>query len=115
MYALYFYVFLNIYILEKLFYKMSIHSDDTIYTIGGFHKTTTTSLALPNFTNTNHIDIYNVRISPQKITFTGAFDGKKFIEQVTVQNLGNKKVVIRFGTPTSFVSFNIYISLFIYF
>lgn len=54
--------------------------------------------------NQTYVEIENVRITPKKMIFWSAFDGKMFREQITIQNCGKKTATIQYGSIKSFVS-----------
>lgn len=51
-----------------------------------------------------YIEIDNVRIIPEKITFNDVFNGTKYNKDIVIQNFGNNMAYVTVFSPTSIVS-----------
>lgn len=58
------------------------------------------------------MDVYQVRITPEKIVFEDAFAGRKYRKKMVIQNFSNHVAYISIFSPTSLV--RNYFSLFIF-
>lgn len=59
----------------------------------------------------SHIDVHGVRICPKTLVFDGAFHGKKYEDEIRVQNISKTNITVKFGKPASYVSPELPISL----
>lgn len=51
----------------------------------------------------NYVEINGIRITPAKLLFTDAFEGRKYEEYIEIQNCGKLSAQVRILQPTSYV------------
>lgn len=52
----------------------------------------------------SHLDISGIRIYPSRLLFRNAYEGKKFLGNITFQNISNNPIILRTMPPASTVS-----------